>query len=181
MFGCACYPFLQPYNKHKFQFHSFECIFLGYNPHHKGYSYLDSSGRVYISKDVIFHETKFPCQEHSQPISHTSLSPTNYPLTVLQKPPTLPCTPLPLPSQPASSPSLSPSLFTPISATAPAGPPSPLTTPPSFPSPHPSPLAPISSLASFSSSSPYSSASSMFPCPIPHPYQHSQVLFLVPC
>ena len=98
VFGCACYPFLQPYNKHKFQFHSFECIFLGYNPHHKGYSYLDSSGRVYISKDVIFHETKFSCQEHSQPISHTSLSPTNYPLTVLQKPPTLPCTPLPLPS-----------------------------------------------------------------------------------
>ena len=55
VFGCACYPFLCPYNKHKFQFYSSECIFLGYSPHHKGYRCLDSSGHVYISKDVIFH------------------------------------------------------------------------------------------------------------------------------
>ena len=27
-FGCACFPFLRPYNKHKFDFHSTKCVYL---------------------------------------------------------------------------------------------------------------------------------------------------------
>jgi hypothetical protein len=60
-FGCACWPNLHPYNTHKLAFRSKQCIFLGYSTHHKGYKCLDiSTGRVYISRDVVFDETIFP-------------------------------------------------------------------------------------------------------------------------
>lgn len=59
-FGCACFPLLTPYNKNKLQFRSIECINLGLSPTHKGYKCLSSTGRIYISKDVQFHEHSFP-------------------------------------------------------------------------------------------------------------------------
>lgn len=61
VFGCACWPNLRPYNTHKLQFCSKQCVFLGYSNLHKGFKCLDpSSGRVYISRDVVFDETLFP-------------------------------------------------------------------------------------------------------------------------
>jgi len=60
VFGCACWPNLRPYNTHKFQFRSKQCVFLGYSPLHKGFKCLDpSTGRVYISRDVTFDENVF--------------------------------------------------------------------------------------------------------------------------
>jgi hypothetical protein len=60
-FGCSCYPNLRPYNNHKLLFHSTQCVFLGYSSMHKGYKCLDrATGRIYISRDVIFDETLFP-------------------------------------------------------------------------------------------------------------------------
>ena len=42
-------------------FRSKQCDFLGYSAQHKGVKCLDvSTGRVYISHDVVFDETKFP-------------------------------------------------------------------------------------------------------------------------
>jgi hypothetical protein len=61
IFSCACWPYLRPYNQHKLSFRSKACVFLGYSGLHKGYKCLDmDSGRVYISRDIIFDETKFP-------------------------------------------------------------------------------------------------------------------------
>jgi hypothetical protein len=61
VFGCACWPNLQPHNTHKLQFRSIRCTFLGYSNLHNGYKCLDiSTGRIYISRDVIFDEQVFP-------------------------------------------------------------------------------------------------------------------------
>jgi hypothetical protein len=60
-------------------FHSKECVFLGYSPTHRGYKCLDSTGKIFISKDVVFNESRFPYTElfpSNQPISVTSESPT---------------------------------------------------------------------------------------------------------
>jgi hypothetical protein len=61
IFECACYPNFRPYNSHKFSPRSKERVFLGYTQHHKGYICLHlESGRMYISRDVIFHKDQFP-------------------------------------------------------------------------------------------------------------------------
>jgi hypothetical protein len=60
VFGCVCWPNLCPYNSHKLQLHSSHGVFLGYSNMHKGLKYLDiSTGRIYISQDVIFDESVF--------------------------------------------------------------------------------------------------------------------------
>ena len=42
-------------------FRSTQCVFIGYSAQHKGMKCLDvSTGCVYISRDVVFDETKFP-------------------------------------------------------------------------------------------------------------------------
>lgn len=59
-FGCACWPNLRPYNSKKLAFRSTQCVFLGYSPLHKGFKCLHvSTGRIYISQDVIFYENVF--------------------------------------------------------------------------------------------------------------------------
>jgi hypothetical protein len=61
VFGCAYWPNLRPYNSHKLQLRSTRCVFLGYSNMHKGFKCLVLSiGRIYISRDMIFHESVFP-------------------------------------------------------------------------------------------------------------------------
>jgi histone deacetylase 1/2 len=60
-FGCAVWPNLRPYNSKKLEFMSKRCVFLGYSNLHKGFKCLEpSTGRVYISRDVVFYEHIFP-------------------------------------------------------------------------------------------------------------------------
>lgn len=60
VFVCSCYPLLHPYHSHKLKFRSIECVFLGYSPSHKGYKCMSSSGKKFMSKDIIFNEPCFP-------------------------------------------------------------------------------------------------------------------------
>src|ERR1044072_7297090 len=73
IFGCSCYPLLRPYNSTKLSFRSSECIFLGYSTQHKGYKCLASTGRIYISKDVLFNEFRFPYDDHFTPSTSSHL------------------------------------------------------------------------------------------------------------
>lgn len=100
IFGCACYPWLRPYNQHKLEDKSRQCVFLGYSLSQSAYLCLHiSTGRIYTSRHVQFDEQHFPfsalhsgvtsareeIQESSpQWPSHTTLS---VPISVLPAPP----------------------------------------------------------------------------------------------
>lgn len=80
-FGCSCFPLLIPYNKHKLQFRSRECLFLGYSISHKGYKCLASDGDIYLSKNVVFNEHSFPFKHlllsnATDQNNHTRISPS---------------------------------------------------------------------------------------------------------
>nr|GEV12781.1 retrovirus-related Pol polyprotein from transposon TNT 1-94 [Tanacetum cinerariifolium] len=76
VFGCLCFPHLRPYNRHKMDFCSTLCVFLGYSPSHHGYRCLDISiERLYIARHVRFNEAQFPFdipETTSPPPSKTS-------------------------------------------------------------------------------------------------------------
>lgn len=60
VFGCACYPYLRPYQSQKFQFQSTKCLFLGYSDSHNGSKWLAPSARLCISCHITFNEEEFP-------------------------------------------------------------------------------------------------------------------------
>jgi hypothetical protein len=56
------------------------CVFLGYSAMHKGYECLDCrTGRIYISREVIFNEAIFPFATPSVVIDFTALLPVHFP------------------------------------------------------------------------------------------------------
>lgn len=60
-FGCAGWPHLRLYDTCKVEFRSNRCVFLGIGDMHKGFKCFGvSSGRVYVSRDVIFDENLYP-------------------------------------------------------------------------------------------------------------------------
>ena len=60
-FGCSCYMMLRDYAATKFDPRSLRCVFLGYNDKYKGYRCIyPPTGRVYISRHIIFDELSFP-------------------------------------------------------------------------------------------------------------------------
>jgi hypothetical protein len=62
VFGCGCWPncaIIIPTNSGLF------VVFFDYSNMHKGYKWLDTStGRIYISRDVVFDEKLFPFAAH---------------------------------------------------------------------------------------------------------------------
>lgn len=75
VFGSQCFPHLRSYNKHKMDFRSIACVFLGYSPSHHGYRCLDpTTSRLYIARHVRFNEQCFPFK-----LSSPSSSPTSSP------------------------------------------------------------------------------------------------------
>jgi len=109
IFGCSCFPWLQPYSKSKLAPKSTQCVFLGYSINHKGYKCLDlNSHKIHISRHVVFDESSFP---YHRPVS---AAPSSLPLSSTSLSPTIPTqltftTNLDHPASPLSSSTLSPS------------------------------------------------------------------------
>ena len=74
-FGCACYPYLHPYNKHKLHYLTSLYIFLGYSSTQKRHKCLHSSRQGYIAHMVTFDESMIPYLQLF-PYSPTFSSPT---------------------------------------------------------------------------------------------------------
>jgi len=88
-FSCYCYPFLGDYGQDKLTPKTRHCVFIGYSTIHKGYRCLDSSsGRIFISRHVVFYETEFPYRLFSATptVVSQSITPTRLPLAVAFEP-----------------------------------------------------------------------------------------------
>lgn len=60
VFGCKCFPSLRPYMQNKLDPKSLAFVFLGYNEKYKGFwCYYPPTGRVLISRHVLFDENSF--------------------------------------------------------------------------------------------------------------------------
>lgn len=77
VFGCAYFPMLREYAVNKLDPRSLQCVFLGYNEKYKGYRcLLPTTGRVYITRHVIFDESFFPFADkysHLHPTTQSTL------------------------------------------------------------------------------------------------------------
>ncbi|WMV53686.1 hypothetical protein MTR67_047071 [Solanum verrucosum] len=60
VFGCQCFPLLRPFNKHKVEFRSQPCTFLGYCANHRRYKCLTPNRKIIISRHISFDENTFP-------------------------------------------------------------------------------------------------------------------------
>ncbi|KAL4302051.1 hypothetical protein GQ457_10G019450 [Hibiscus cannabinus] len=87
VFGCACYPNMRLFNRHKFDFRTKRCIFMGYNSSYKGYKCMNESGRVFVSRHVVFDEDSFPCLGSHDSVTGTTLHQQSFPLLVSQSVP----------------------------------------------------------------------------------------------
>jgi hypothetical protein len=68
IFGVHCFSCLRPYQEDKLSAKSVSCVFIGYSPDHKGYRCLDQiTGRVHISRHVVFDEKCFPFSSAESP------------------------------------------------------------------------------------------------------------------
>jgi len=121
---------LRPYNQRKFGFHSSLCLFLGYDPHKRGYLCLTTSGKLHVSRNVLFNESLFPYSLSANPFLRHSTSDifvsSTAPLTVVSIPhATTPAPHTPIPTSPRLTESRLPSVPSHVFPTEP--PPAPTT------------------------------------------------------
>ncbi|KAK9211490.1 hypothetical protein WN943_000867 [Citrus x changshan-huyou] len=82
VFGSRCLPCLRRITQNKFDPKSLPCVFLGYSEFYKGYRcFHPPTGKVYLSRDVVFDEKTFPFMKPSILYSsygeHTNLTSFN--------------------------------------------------------------------------------------------------------
>jgi Reverse transcriptase (RNA-dependent DNA polymerase)/gag-polypeptide of LTR copia-type/GAG-pre-integrase domain len=108
--GCACYPLLRPYTKHKLEPRSAQCIFLGYSTIYKGYFCLQpETARIYISRNVNFDENVFPFKVcKSSPTTTSPNQPISSTLTIVPLDESILPTPTPSSSNSSNTPETPP-------------------------------------------------------------------------
>lgn len=82
VFGSRCFPCLRRITQNKFDPKSLPCVFLGYSEFYKGYRcFHPPTGKVYLSRDVVFDEKTFPFMKpgilYSSCGEHTNLTSFN--------------------------------------------------------------------------------------------------------
>ena len=119
IFGCACFPWLRPYTRHKLDDRSQLCVFLGYSTSQSAYFCLHlPTKRMYVSRHVQFDESSFPfdtqqaksiCAENVNPVTN-STSPITLPpppsFTPPVQPPSTPTTTVVPPETPIHQPAM---------------------------------------------------------------------------
>ena len=96
-FGSRCFPLLKDSTSHKLAPKSLPCVFLGYSDRHKGYKCLyPATGKMFISRSVVFDETHFPyhdlshlhhpSSDFSTTITHFSKTANLSPSSILRHP-----------------------------------------------------------------------------------------------
>ncbi|KAE8678215.1 putative zinc metalloprotease EGY1 [Hibiscus syriacus] len=83
VFGSRCFPHLRPFNRHKLEFRSQLCTFLGVSHQHKGLLCLGKNGQVYVSRHVKFDKWQFPFAAESSHSSCCSSGQISQPLGVV--------------------------------------------------------------------------------------------------
>ena len=89
VFGCACYPLLKSYTKHKLEPKTTQHVFLGYSHSFKVYiCYNPLTKQTIVSQHVIFHLNIFPYANSttSSPSQHLSNSDPSLLLNLLNIP-----------------------------------------------------------------------------------------------
>ncbi|KAI5343142.1 hypothetical protein L3X38_011018 [Prunus dulcis] len=67
VFGTAVYPYIRPFNEHKLQSRTVQCVFMGYSQGYKGViCYNTTTHRFLLSRHVVHDESVFPFG-HSKP------------------------------------------------------------------------------------------------------------------
>jgi histone deacetylase 1/2 len=104
VFGCLCYPNVASTLPHKLSPRSMPSVFLGYPSQHRGYRcYNPVSGKILISRHVIFNEIVFPFQLAASQAVSPPPPPRRLDFLYVDPPPAVrSCTPAPTP--PATAP-----------------------------------------------------------------------------
>lgn len=77
--GCLCFPITPNAQRTKLQSVSTRCVFIGNSTMHKGYKCKDlSSGKITISRHVLFDENSFPFQSSSKATHKEGLTESHF-------------------------------------------------------------------------------------------------------